>query len=156
MCWQWHLMDHCILAQLTCCPQLKYIYPMLTDFPVGNGCGKHAGMNSIYYPSHNAVHENMGFAPSTVVWPCFSATWHSYNFGSRFLVTAWSQILQLLQTGAEIWAQFYSCPGCLLHQVRCWWCWSKLKFSGCPNTFNGMGDFANTLLGRTRLGGILL
>ena len=35
--------------------------------PMGNGCGKHAGKNNIYCPSHNAVHENMGFAPSTVV-----------------------------------------------------------------------------------------
>ena len=34
---------------------------------MGNGCGKHAGMNSIYSPSHNAVRENMGFAPSVVV-----------------------------------------------------------------------------------------
>ena len=34
---------------------------------MGNGCGKHAGTNSIYCTSHNAVHENMGFAPSTVV-----------------------------------------------------------------------------------------
>ena len=35
--------------------------------PMGNGCGKHAGMNSMYCPSHNAVYENMGFAPSIVV-----------------------------------------------------------------------------------------
>ena len=34
---------------------------------MSNGCGKHAGTNSIYCPSHNAVHENMGFAPSIVV-----------------------------------------------------------------------------------------
>ena len=30
-----------------------------------------------------SVHENMGFAPSAVVWPCFSATWHSYHFGFK-------------------------------------------------------------------------
>ena len=36
-------------------------------YPIGNGCGKHAGTNSIWCPRHNAVHENMGFAPSTVV-----------------------------------------------------------------------------------------
>ena len=35
--------------------------------PMGNGCGKHAGTSSIYCPSHNAVHENMGFAPFTEV-----------------------------------------------------------------------------------------
>ena len=35
--------------------------------PMRNGCRKHAGMNSIYCLSCNAVHENMGFAPSTVV-----------------------------------------------------------------------------------------
>ena len=35
--------------------------------PMGNGCGKHAWTDSIYCPSHKAVHENMGFAPSTVV-----------------------------------------------------------------------------------------
>ena len=34
---------------------------------MGNGGGKHAGMNSMYCPSHNAVYENMGFAPSIVV-----------------------------------------------------------------------------------------
>ena len=122
---------------------------------MGSGCGNHAGTNSIYCPSHNAVHENKGFAPSTVVWMCFSAIWHSYRFGSRFLITAWSQILQLRQTGAEIWAQFCSCPECWVHPVCCWWCWPKLKFSGCPNTFHGMGDIANILLGRPTLGEIL-
>ena len=110
---------------------------------MGSGCRKHAGTNSIYCPSHNAVHENKGFAPSTVVWLYFSAIWHSYHFGSRFLITAWSQILQLRQTGAEIWAQFCSCPECWVHPVCCWWCWPKLKFSGCPNTFHGMDDIAN-------------
>ena len=35
--------------------------------PMDNGCGKHGGMNSMYCPSHNAVYENMGFAPSIVV-----------------------------------------------------------------------------------------
>ena len=33
---------------------------------MGNGCGKHAVMNSMFCPSHNAVYENMGFAPSIV------------------------------------------------------------------------------------------
>ena len=58
---------------------------------MASGCGKHAGTNSIYCPSHNAVYENMGFAPSTVVWPCFSATWHSYHFWfkifSHYIIT---------------------------------------------------------------------
>ena len=35
--------------------------------PMSNGCGKYAGTNSIYCPSHNAVHDTRGFAPSTVV-----------------------------------------------------------------------------------------
>ena len=39
----------------------------LPDTSMGNGCGKHAGMNSMYCPSHNAVYENMDFAPSFVV-----------------------------------------------------------------------------------------
>ena len=39
----------------------------LLDTSMGNGCGKHAGMNSMYCPSHNAVDENIGFAPSIVV-----------------------------------------------------------------------------------------
>ena len=69
-------------------------------------------------------------------WPCSSATCHSYHFGSRFLVTTWSQILQLLQTGAEIRAQFCSCPECWVQPVCCWWCWPKF-LSGCPNAWNG-------------------
>ena len=86
----------------------------------------------------------------------FSYTWHSYHFGSRFLITAWSQILQLRQTGEEMWAQFCSCPECWVHPVCCWWCWPKLKFSGCPNTFHGMGDIANVFPDTPTLGGILL
>ena len=86
-------------------------------------------------------------------WPCSSATWHSYHFGSRFLVTTWSQILQLLQTGAEIWAQFLSCSECWVHPVCRWWCWPKLEFSGCPITFHGMGDIANILPGKPTLWG---
>ena len=85
--------------------------------------------------------KNMGNSPCTVVWQ--SATWHSYHFGSRPLVTTWTQILQLLQTGAEIWAQFCNCPECWVHPVCCWCCWPKPKFTGCPNTFHGMGDIAN-------------
>ena len=73
----------------------------LKTYPMGNGCGEHAATNSIYCPSHDAVHENTCFAVFTVFWPCFSASSHSYQFGSRFLVTTWSQILQLLQTGAK-------------------------------------------------------
>ena len=66
--------------------------------PMGKGCGKHAGMNSMYCPSHNAVHENMGFAPSIVV----DRVLQLYDLGARFLVTTWSQILQLLQTSAVL------------------------------------------------------
>ena len=95
--------------------------------------------------------KNMGNSPSTVVWQ--SATWHSHHFGSRLLVTTWSQILQLLQTGAEIWAQFCNCPECWVHPVCCWWCWPKLKFTGCPNIFHGMGVIANILPGRPTLRG---
>ena len=40
---------------------------LLDTSPMGNGCGKHAGMNSMFCPSHNAVYENIGFAPSIVV-----------------------------------------------------------------------------------------
>ena len=127
----------------------------LKTYPMGNGCGKHVATNSIYCPSHDAVHENTVFAPSTVFWPRFSATSHSYHFGSRFLVTTWSQILQLLQTGAEIWAQLCSCPECWVHTVCCWWCWPEHKFTGCPNTWNEMGDIANILPGRPTTGGIL-
>ena len=35
MCWQWHRMDHFIPAQLTCCPQLYYTFPLLEDFSYG-------------------------------------------------------------------------------------------------------------------------
>ena len=97
-----------------------------------------------------------GFCSLYCSWPCSSATWHSYHFGSRFLVTTWSQILQHLWTGAEIWVQFCSCPECWVHLVCCWWYWQKLKYSGCPNTFQGMDDIANILLSRPTLGGILL
>ena len=57
---------------------------LLDTWRFSYGWWKHAGTNSIYCPNHNAVHENTGFAPSTVVWP---STWHSCYFGSRFLVT---------------------------------------------------------------------
>ena len=95
--------------------------------PMDIGCGKHTGTNSIYCPGHNSVHEYTAFAPSTPVWPYFSATSHSYHFGPRFLVTTWSNILQLLQTCAEIWVQFCSCPECWVHPVRCWWCWRFVR-----------------------------
>ena len=85
----------------------------------------------------------------------FSATWHSYRFGSRCLVTTWSQILQLLQTGSEIWAQPWSCPESWVHTICCWWCWTKLKFTGYPDTFHGMGDISNILPGMPTLGEIL-
>ena len=77
--------------------------------------------------------KNMGNSSSTVVWH-------------------W-QILQLLQTGAEIWAQFCNCTECWVHPVCCWWCWPKLKFTGCPYTFHGMGDIASILPGRPTLRG---
>ena len=81
------------------------------------------------------------------IWPCFSASSHSYHFGSRFLVTTWSHILQLPQTGAGIWAQLCSCPECWVHAVGCWWYWPKHKFTGYPHgmkwmimqTFFGVG-----------------
>ena len=73
-----------------------------------------------------------GFAFCTVFWPCFSASSLSCHFGSRFLVTTWSQILHLLQTGEEIWAQLCSCPECWVHTVYCWWSWPKHMFTGCP------------------------
>ena len=130
-------------------PALTYI----PDTSMGDGCGKHAA-NSIYCPSHDAVHKNTGFALSNVFWPCFSSSPHSY-FGSRFLVTTWSQILQLLQTGAEIWVPLCSCPECWVHTVCYWKCWPKHKFTGCPNTWNAMGDNANILVGRPTFGGIL-
>ena len=72
------------------------------------------------------------------IWPCFSASSHSYHFGSGFLVTTWSHILQLPQTGAEIWPQLCSCPECWVHAVGCWWYWPKHKF-----TWNEMDDNAN-------------
>ena len=73
----------------------------------------------------------------------FSATSHSYHFDSRFLLTTWSQILQLLQTGAEIRAELRSCPAGWVHTVCCWWCWPKHKFTGCLNAWNEMGHTAN-------------
>ena len=57
----------------------------LRTSPMDNECGKHAATNSIYCPSHEAVHENTCFALSTVFWPCFSTSLHSYHFGSRLL-----------------------------------------------------------------------
>ena len=78
---------------------------------------------------------------------------HEAIFG--FLVTTWSQILQLLRTGGAIWAQLCSCPECWVHIVCCWWCWPKHKFTGCLNILNKMGDVANILLGRPTIGGIL-
>ena len=66
MCWQWHLMDHCIHPSSADMLSTALIYLPDTS-PNCNGCGKHAGMNSMYCPSHNAVYENMGFAPSIVV-----------------------------------------------------------------------------------------
>ena len=49
--------------------------------------------------------------------------------------------------------QFCSCPECWVHPVCCWWCWPKLQFTGCPNTFHGMGDIANILPVRPTLRG---
>ena len=129
-----------ILLQLSwhVVPSSIIFSPYLKTSPMGNGCGKHAATNSVYCPSHDAVHENTGFAFSTIFWPCFSASSLSYHFGSRFLVTTWSQILQLLQTGAEIWAQLCSCPECWVHTVCCWWSWPKHKFTGCPHGMKWM------------------
>ena len=42
-----------------------------------------------------------------------------HHFGSRFLnrLTTWAPILQLLQRGAEIWVQFYSCKVLTYHTI---------------------------------------
>ena len=79
-----------------------------------------------------------GFAFSTVFWPCFSASSLSYHCGSRLLVATWSQILQPLQTGADILAQLCSCPECWVHTVCCWWSWPKHKFPGYPHGMKWM------------------
>ena len=51
MMWQWHLMEHCIPAQLICHPQLNVLTWYFKTPPTGNGCGKHGAMkNSIYWP----------------------------------------------------------------------------------------------------------
>ena len=49
MCKQWHLMDHCILAQRICHPQLDILTWYFKTSPMGNSCGKHGAMNSIYW-----------------------------------------------------------------------------------------------------------
>ena len=49
MCKQWHLMEHCIPAQLICHPQLNKLTWCFKTPPMGNGCGKHGAMNSIYW-----------------------------------------------------------------------------------------------------------
>ena len=146
-----------ILSQLSwhVIPSFDLLTRYLKTSPMGNGGGKHAATNSIHCPNHDAVHENTSFVLCAVFWPCLPASSHSYHFGSRFLVTTWSQILQLLQTGAEIWAQLCSCPECWVHTVWCWWCWPKHKFTGWSNTWNEMGDIANISLGKPTSGEIL-
>ena len=42
-------MDHCIPAQLICHPQLNILTFYFKTSPMGNGCGKHGAMNSIYW-----------------------------------------------------------------------------------------------------------
>ena len=49
MCKQWHLMEHCIPAQPICHPQLNILTWYFKTPPMGNGCGKHGTMNSIYW-----------------------------------------------------------------------------------------------------------
>ena len=49
MCKQWHLMEHCIPAQLICHPQLDILTWYFKTPSMGNGCGKHRTMNSIYW-----------------------------------------------------------------------------------------------------------
>ena len=66
--------------------------------PMGNGCGKHAGMNSMYCPSHSAVYENMGFAPSIVV----DHALQLHDIATTLVQDHRSQIQQLLQTSAAI------------------------------------------------------
>ena len=66
--------------------------------PMGNGCGKHAGMNSMYCPSHSAVYENMGFAPSIVV----DYALQLHDIATTLVQDHRSQIQQLLQTSAAI------------------------------------------------------
>ena len=46
---QWHLMEHCIPAQLICHPQLNILTWYFRTPPMGNGCVKHGAMNSIYW-----------------------------------------------------------------------------------------------------------
>ena len=48
MCKQWHLMEHCITAQLICHPQLNILTWYFKTPAMSNGCGKHGAMNSIY------------------------------------------------------------------------------------------------------------
>ena len=100
-----------------------------------NGCGRHAGTKSIYCPSHNAVHENMGFAPPTVV----------------------DRVLQLHVIATTLVQDFLSLHGhrfCRSYkQMQKFKCSSAVAqnaefiqfafddvdqmFSGCPNTWNG-------------------
>ena len=99
---------------------------------MGNGCGKHAGTNSIYCPSHNAVHENMGFAPFTAV----------------------DRVLQLHVIATTLVQDFYflQLPRMLSS--------SSLLLMMLTKSFldaltHGMGDVANFLLDRPTLRGIL-
>ena len=89
---------------------------------MGNpGCGKHGGTNSVYCPSYNAVHENMGF----VVWPVFKLhPW--FKIFSHYIITDaaaptnWCRNLIAVLRLPRV------------HPVCCWWCWPKLKFTECP------------------------
>ena len=138
MCWQWHWMGHFIPVQLTCRPQLYYTFPRLEDFSYGQwmweACSNEQHLLSKSWCS--AWEHRLCFLHCILT--CLSASSLSYHFGSRFLVTTWSQFLQLLRTGAEIWAQLCSCPECWVHTVCCWWSWPKHKFTGCPHTMKWM------------------
>ena len=105
---------------------------------MGNGCGKHAGTNSIYCPSHNAVHENMGVAPSTVVWPCFSSAWNSYHFFKIFSCYIITDSAAPTNRCRNLGTVLQFCTECWVHAVWCWCCWPKLTFTGRPNKFHGM------------------
>ena len=133
MCWQWHRMVNFIPAQLTCRPHYTFPILLLWVMDVGSTQQRTASIVQVMMQCMRT-----GFAFSTVFWPCFSASSLSYHFGSRFVVTTWSQILQLLQTGAEIWAQLCSCPECWVHTVCCWWSWPKHMFTWCPHGMKWM------------------
>ena len=123
MCKQWQVMEHCIPTQLICHPQLNILTWYYRTPPMGNGCGKHGAMNSIYWQIMQYMKAWALLFPLQADWPYFSATPYSCHFGSRYMyfnrVTTEAKILQLLQRGADIWVKFCSCPEYWVHPVCC-------------------------------------